>query len=184
MGNRTGAESDYRTALELRKKIYGPNHVLVAATLRNYGRLVYERNPEEGEKLLREAADIYANSSDRPAFEYANTLLALGEAERKRGDLADARETFQKARDVAAQGLGEKHPVYANALASLALVDEAMHQNTEAAEQLHKAIAIVTESEGAEPSRSCPLSGRSGRALRSARQLRRRAPAVSPKLRN
>jgi len=63
MGNRTGAESDYRTALALRKKIYGPNHVLVAATLRNYGRLVYARNATEGEKLLREAADL---SDDAP----------------------------------------------------------------------------------------------------------------------
>lgn len=148
MGNRTGAESDYRTALELRKKIYGPNHMLVAATLRNYGRLVYARNPAEGEKLLREAADIFGNSSDHPAFEYANALLALGEAQRKRGDFPAARESFQKARDVAAQGLGPKHPVYANALASLALVHEALHENTEATEQLRQAIAIVTESEG------------------------------------
>jgi CHAT domain-containing protein/Tfp pilus assembly protein PilF len=148
MGNRTGAESDYRTALALRKKIYGPNHVLVAATLRNYGRLVYARNATEGEKLLREAADIYANSSDRPAFEYANTLLALGEAQRKRGDLADARATFQKALEVAVQGLGRKHPVYANALASLALVHQAAHEDTAAVAQLREAIAIVTESEG------------------------------------
>lgn len=148
MGNRTAAESDYRTALELRKKIYGPNHVLIAATLRNYGRFVYTRNPEEGEKLLREAAEIYANFPNRPAFEYANSLLALGEAQRKRGDLAGARETFQKARDVAEQGLGAKHPVYANALASLALVHQALHENAEALEQLHQAISIVTDSEG------------------------------------
>ena len=148
MGNRTGAESDYRTALELRKKIYGPNHVLVAATLRNYGRLVYIRNPAEGEKLLREAADILGHSSDHPPFEYANALLALGEAERKRGDFPAARESFQKARDVAAQGLGEQHPVYANALASLALVHQALHENTEAGDQLRQAIAIVQESEG------------------------------------
>jgi CHAT domain-containing protein/tetratricopeptide (TPR) repeat protein len=148
MGNRTAAESDYRTALELRKKIYGPNHMLVAATLRNYGRLVYLRNAEEGEKLLREAVEMFGNSSDRPAFEYANSLLALGEAERKRGDFPDARGTFQQARDVAAQGLGTKHPVYANALASLALVDEALHQDSAAVEQLRQAIAIVSESEG------------------------------------
>ena len=148
MGNCTGAESDYRTALELRRKIYGPNHVLVAMTLRNYGRLVYARNPAEGEKLLREASEIYGNSSDRPAFEYANTLLAWGEAQRKRGDLPGARETFEKARDVAAQGLGTKHPVYANALASLALVHQAMHEYQEAGDQLREAIAIVTESEG------------------------------------
>ena len=148
MGNRTDAESNYRTALELRRKIYGPNHVLVAATLRNYGRLVYARDPEEGERLMREAVDIYGKSSDRPAFEYANTLLALGEAERKRGDLMDARATFQQARDIAAQGLGTKHPVYADALASLALIHEAMHEEAEAQDQLREAIAIVTESEG------------------------------------
>ncbi len=148
MGNRSGAESDYRTALELRKKIYGPNHVLVAATLRNYGRLMYERNPEAGEKLLQEAADIYGNSSDHPAFEYANTLLALGEAQRKRGDLAAALATFQKARDVAAQSLGTKHPVYANALASLALIHQAAREYQEAGDQLRQAISIVTESLG------------------------------------
>jgi CHAT domain-containing protein/tetratricopeptide (TPR) repeat protein len=148
MGNRTDAESGYRTALDLRKKIYGPNHVLVAATLRNYGRLVYARNAEEGEKLLREAVDIYGAASDRPAFEYANALLTLGEAERKRGDLTDARASFQQARDIAAQGLGTKHPVYANALASLALIHEAMHEDAEAEDQLREAIAMVTESEG------------------------------------
>ncbi len=148
MGNRTGAESDYRTALELRKKIFGPNHVLVAATLRNYGRFVYARNAEAGEKLLREAAAIYANAPDRPAFEYSNTLLSLGEAERKRGDLKDAHETFQKALYVAAQGLGTKHPVYASALVSLGLVQQAAYQYAEAGEQLREAIAIVKESEG------------------------------------
>ncbi len=148
MGNRTGAESDYRTALDLRKKIYGPNHELVAATLRNYGRLVYLRNPVEGEKLLREAAEILGKSSDHPPFEYANALLALGEAERKRGDFAAARETFEQARDVAAQGLGTQHPVYASALASLALVHQALHEDAAARDQLREAIAIVTASEG------------------------------------
>ena len=148
MGNRTAAESDYRAALELRKKIFGPNHVLVAATLRNYGRFLYARNTQESEKLLREAVDIYTHASDRPAFEYANTLLSLGEAERKRGDLADARQTLQKALDVAAQGLGANHPVYASVLASLALVQQAAHEYAEAEQGLRQAIAIVTESQG------------------------------------
>jgi tetratricopeptide (TPR) repeat protein len=148
MGNRAGAESDYQAALELRKKIFGPNHVLVAATLRNYGRFVYARNAEEGEKLLREAVDIYANASNRPAFEYANTLLALSEAERKRGDLPAARETIQKALDVATQGLGTNHPVYASALRNLGLVQEATHQYADAEKGLLQAIAIVSEIQG------------------------------------
>ena len=148
MGNRAGAESDYETALELRKKTFGPNHVLVAATLRNYGRFVYARNAAEGEKLLREAVDIYANATNRPPFEYANTLLALSEAERKHGDLQGARETVQKALDVAAQGLGTKHPVYASALRNLALVEEAEHQYADAEKGLRQAVAIVSEIQG------------------------------------
>ena len=148
MGNRTAAESDFRAALQLRKKIFGPKHVLVAATLRNYGRFLYARNAQESETLLREAVDIYANAPDRPAFEYANTLLSLGEAERKRGDVAAARQTLQKALDVAAQGLGTEHPVYASVLASLALVQQAVHQYAEAERGLRQAIAIVTESQG------------------------------------
>jgi CHAT domain-containing protein/Tfp pilus assembly protein PilF len=148
IGNRAGAESDYQTALELRKKIFGPNHVLVAATLRNYGRFVYARNAAEGEKLLREAVDIYSTASNRPAFEYANTLLALSEAERKRGDLPDARETIQKALDVAAQGLGTNHPVYASALRNLGLVQEAAHEYVEAEKSLRQGIAIVSEIQG------------------------------------
>ncbi len=148
MGNRAGAESDYETALELRKKIFGPKHVLVAATLRNYGRFVYARNAAEGEKLLREAVEIYADSSNRPAFEYANTLLALSEAERKRGDLPAARETIQKALDVAAQGLGTNHPVYASALRNLALVQQAAREYADAEKGLRQAIAIVSEIQG------------------------------------
>jgi len=148
MGNNAAAESDYRTALGLRKKIFGSNHVLVAATLRNYGRFVYARNADEGEKLLREAVDIYSNALDRPPFEYANTLLALGEAQRKRGDLQAARETLQKALDVASQGLGTNHPVYASVLASLALVQQAAHEYEQAEQRLRQAIAIVTESQG------------------------------------
>jgi CHAT domain-containing protein/Tfp pilus assembly protein PilF len=148
MGNRSGAESDYLATLELRKKIFGPKHVLVAATLRNYGRFVYARNADQGEKLLREAVDIYANAADRPAFEYANTLLSLGEAERKRGDLPGARQTLQKALDVAAQGLGTDHPVYASVLVSIALVQQAAHEYAEAERGLRQAIAIVTESQG------------------------------------
>ncbi|HEX5230046.1 MAG TPA: CHAT domain-containing tetratricopeptide repeat protein [Bryobacteraceae bacterium] len=148
MGNRTGAEADYKTALDLRRQIFGPGNLLVASTLRNYGRLVYIRNPAEGERLLREAAEIIGNSQDRPAFEYANALLAWGEAERKRRDYPDAFKTFEKARDIALAGLGAKHQLYANALASLALVHQAMHEPKEAGDLLQQAISIARESEG------------------------------------
>jgi len=142
MGNFSGAEADYTAALGARKKIFGPNHILVAATLRNYGRLIYARNPVEGEKLLADSVDIYSKSPDHPAFEFASALLALGEAQRKRGDIAAARKTLHQALEVSSQGLGEKHPVYANAL------NEAGREFSEAERGLRAAIDIVAETHG------------------------------------
>jgi CHAT domain-containing protein/tetratricopeptide (TPR) repeat protein len=148
LGNPAAAKADYQAALEARQKLYGPNHVQVAAILRNYGRLMAATNPAEGEKLLREAVDIYAKAPDHPAFEYANTLLALGEAQRKLGDLAAARKTVQTALEVAEQGLGTKHPVYADALGELALIHQAAREYAEAERRFHEAIDIVGETDG------------------------------------
>lgn len=147
MGNRTAAESDFRKALELFRKIYGPDHLSLGGPLRNLGRLVYDRNPEEGEKLFREAIDLYARSPNRPAFEYASTLLGLGEAERSRAN-ADARQTFERALQVAEEGLGDKHPLYARALADLGLVHQSAREYAEAEQRLRQAIAIAAETHG------------------------------------
>jgi len=148
MGNPQAAVADYKTALEVRRKLYGANHVQAAAVLRNYGRLVAATNPAEGEKLLEEAAGIYAKAADRPPFEYANTLLSLGEAQRKLGDLASARKSIQSALDVARDGLGPKHPVYADALSEMALVDQAAKEYAEAERSFEDAINVVTETLG------------------------------------
>ncbi len=148
LGNPAAAAADYQAALEVRRKLYGPKHVQVAAILRNYGRLVSSANPAEGEKLLQEAADIYAATPDHPAFEYANTLIALGEAQRKRGDLPAARKTIQTALEVTEQGLGTKHPVYADALAELALIHQGAREYAEAERRFGEAIAVVSETHG------------------------------------
>ena len=148
MGNFAAAEADYSAALAARRKLFGPNSALVAATLRNYGRLVYARNRAEGEKLLQESVDIYSKSSDHPPFDFAGALLALGEAQRNRGDFATARQTFQQALDVASQGLGEKHPMYASVLNDLALVHQASHEFPQAEQRFKQAISIVTETHG------------------------------------
>jgi CHAT domain-containing protein/tetratricopeptide (TPR) repeat protein len=148
MGNRARAEADQRASLEVRKKVYGLDNPLVASTLWNYGRLIYNHNADEGEKMMRQAVEIFGKSDNRPAFEYAKALLGVGEAERKRADYPDAMKTFEKARDVASEGLGAKHPLYANALANLGLMHQAMHEPKEAEELLRQALDIVQESQG------------------------------------
>src|SRR5579883_526328 len=149
MGNVTAAEADFTAALAARRKIYGPNHELVAATLRNYGRLVFARDPKAGANLLQESVEIFSKSSDHPPFEFASALLSLAESQRKLGNLADAVKNLQQALDVAEKGLGQKHPVYASLLENLALVHQAAHEYPQAEERLRQAIAIVTETQGA-----------------------------------
>jgi CHAT domain-containing protein len=148
LGNVTVAESDYRKALELKRKIHGPDALTVGASLRNLARLVYGRNPEEGEKLFQETVDLYGKNPKPPAFDYASALLGLGEAQMKRGDLAAGRGTLQHASDVAAKGLGTKHPLYAAVLSDIGPVHQAAREYADAEQRLQEAIAIVKETHG------------------------------------
>jgi CHAT domain-containing protein len=148
LGNFTVAEADHRKALELKRKIYGPDALTVGASLRNLAHLVSLRNRAEGEKLYQEAVDLYAKDPKAPPFDYASALLGLSEAQRNRGDLAAARATLQLASDVAAKGLGTKHPLYAAVLCDLGLVHQAAREYPQAEQALQQAIDIVRETHG------------------------------------
>ncbi len=148
LGNFTVAEADHRKALELKRKIYGPDALTVGASLRNLAHLVSLRNRAEGEKLYQEAVDLYAKNPKSPPFDYTSALLGLSEAQRSRGDLAAARVTLQLASDVAAKGLGTKHPQYAAVLCDIGLVHQAAHEFPQAEQALQQAIDIVRETQG------------------------------------
>jgi CHAT domain-containing protein len=142
------AEADNRKALELKRKIYGPDALTVGASLRNLAHLVSLRNRAEGEKLYREAVELYAKNPKAPPFDYTSALLGLSEAQRNRGDLVAALTTLQLASDVATKGLGTKHPLYAAVLCSLGLVHQAAHEYRQAEQALQQAIDIVRETQG------------------------------------
>ncbi|MBI1787470.1 MAG: CHAT domain-containing protein [Acidobacteria bacterium] len=148
LGNLTVAESDYRKALELKRRIYGGGALTIGASLRNLARLVYGRNPSEGEKLFQQAVDLYRQNPKAPAFDYSSALLGLAEAQRNRGDLRAAREILRHASDVAANGLGMKHPLYAAVLRDLGLVHQAAREYPEAMRRLAQAVALVQETQG------------------------------------
>ena len=148
LGNLTVAEADHRKALELKRKIYGPDALTVGASLRNLAHLVSLRNRAEGEKLYREAVDLYAKDPKAPPFDYTSALRGLSEAQRDNGDLAAARATLQHASEVASKGLGTRHPQYAAVLRDLGLVHQAAHEYPQAEESLQQAIDIVRETQG------------------------------------
>ena len=148
-GNLTLAEADYRKSLELKRKLFGPDALTVGASLRNLARMVSARNREEGEKLFQEDVDLYARNPKPPAFDYGSALLGLAGAQRDRGELAQARETLQRASDTVTKGLGVKHPLYAAVLRDLGLVHQSAREYPQAEQCLRDAIAIVEESQGA-----------------------------------
>jgi CHAT domain-containing protein len=135
-------------SLEIKRKIFAPGNIAIGASLRNLARLILNRNPAEGEKLFQEAVDLYAKLPNPQPFDYASVLLGLGEAQRKRGDFADALPTLQKSLDVTAQGLGTRHPLYAGALSETGLVNQATGDYSNAERRFTEAIAIVTETYG------------------------------------
>ncbi len=149
VGNVTAAEADYRKALELKREIYAPDAFTIGASLRNLARLVYARNREEGEKLFKEAADLYARNPKPPAFDYASALLGLAEAQRSRGALVAARETLHRASDLVVEALGVQHPLYAATLSELGLVQQSAREYPEAERSLRDALAVAAESLGA-----------------------------------
>src|SRR5260370_21183660 len=51
IGHTDAAEADYRSALEIKRKIYAPQDISIRATMRNLARAVLTNNPAEGEKL-------------------------------------------------------------------------------------------------------------------------------------
>ena len=148
LGNLTAAESDYRKSLELKRKIFNPDAPTIGASLRNLARLVYGRDTAEGEKLFREAADLYGRNPKAPPFEYATVLMSLGEAERRRGDLAAANATLERASDLVAKALSTKHPLYAAVLRNRAQVHRTAREYAEAERLLQEAITIVRDTHG------------------------------------
>ncbi len=148
IGNVALAEADYRKSLEIKRKLFSPDSLNIGASLRNLAKLVYARNHAEGEKLFQEDADLYARNAKPPAFDFASALLGLAEAQRNRGDLKAAHATLEHAREVVANGLSAKHPLYAAALRDLGLVHAAAREFPQAEDYLRQAIAIVVETHG------------------------------------
>ena len=78
MGHPDAAEADYRKSLEIKRKIFAPENISIAASLRNLARVVLTRDTAEGEKLFQEAVDLYAKLPNPAPFDYASVLLGAG----------------------------------------------------------------------------------------------------------
>jgi CHAT domain-containing protein/tetratricopeptide (TPR) repeat protein len=149
IGNAAAARADYQRSLDLKKKLYGPSSPLALSTLRNLAHLTYTRDHLAGERLLTEAADVYAKAANPPPFDYASVLLGLGRAMRDRGALNEARAAVEQATEVSERGLGTSHPLYAAAVRDLGTIEAAAGDAAAAERHLRDAIAIAEQAHGA-----------------------------------
>ncbi|MCC7373989.1 MAG: serine/threonine protein kinase [Verrucomicrobiales bacterium] len=117
------AEQALVESLEIRRRIFGPEHAAVAATLNNLG-AVYrrQRRLEEAEKLTRDGLGIRTRLFGDESLEVAESLRNLAIVLVDRGLRPEGETAARRMLEIRRRLLGQDHPLVAASLADLAWV--------------------------------------------------------------
>lgn len=120
-GDAATSETLGREALELFRRRYGEEHLMVALSFERLG-LVYEARGElgEAEAAYREAIERFTRLSDRQIL--PGVLRSLGNLKVMKGEYAEAEALLRESLDLTRKNLGESHPEVARSLVFLAEV--------------------------------------------------------------
>jgi len=100
-GERREAEALFRSSLEMRRRLFGPEHSEVARALSNLGSaLCMQGRFDEGERLISQALDIQRRTLGQRHPDTAVTLINLGTALRQQGRLDEAESVLLNAHSV------------------------------------------------------------------------------------
>jgi CHAT domain-containing protein len=151
IGEYERAEQDLQRAVDLKSASpqIGRRAVTTAASLGNLAHLIYRRNRPAAEAMLREAADILAESKRAPAYEQINVLVALTRVEYDRGRFDEAMATLRQATEIAERAFGRQHPLYAATLREQGRIRQAAGDGPGAERVLLDALGIVELAYGA-----------------------------------
>lgn len=142
-----------RGPVVLKEELLGPRHFDVAIGLGNLGLLLLELGRvEQGEarqamldrsheRLARALANMEEITGPR-APQVAAPARNLGHVLLERGELAEARASYQRALDITVEAVGHEHPDVANVLEPLAEVALAQHDEVGARVYAERAISI------------------------------------------
>lgn len=122
-GESEDAESLYKEALVLRQAMLGPEHPLVAKSLRALGTLHYHRGERDlAERFYRDALRIYRQDSDPKSLpDRAVALESLASTLRAISQFEEAESLARESLAIHLELYGDQHPVYAATLVELAL---------------------------------------------------------------
>src|SRR5688500_5904678 len=140
LGIYPAAETHFRAALELRRRLFPAGHMDVANCLHNLGIVLAERGDLAGaESFLNEGLEMERKLHGEETASVATSLSALGRVLVGKGDLVGAESTLRRALEMRLKLLGEQHLDVAQSLDSLGVVlrqkgdlagAEAMHRRS------------------------------------------------------
>ncbi len=109
-----------REALSIRERLYGPEHVLVGATLYNLAIVSLNAHlPGEASGYIKRALAIYERLLGTEHRDVANALDVMGGIARKEGHLDEACAIAERVVALGARALPSDHPFQANFLHNL-----------------------------------------------------------------
>ena len=189
LGNPVQAEANYREALEIQRRLLGPEHADVGTLLNNLGVLMNATGRyAEAESVHREALKVRQAALGPAHPLVANSMLNLASSAEKRADPASALMLYKQAADIVRGSLGGDHPRLAAILRNWGVLLGNQQRPAEAVPLLREALRIRRAALGPEnrdtADAQAVLAGalrRSG-APREAETLTREALAINVKL--
>jgi eukaryotic-like serine/threonine-protein kinase len=144
------AKPFYDKALQVRRALYGDNHLVVAQSLNNLAAIPYQQGLlDEAQALHTRALAIRVAQLGELSPDVAISVNALAQIDSSRGDLDKARRGFERAIAIWNATIGPDHPDTAAAHNELGDVLRRMGKLPEATEHLRKALSVWTEKLGA-----------------------------------
>jgi serine/threonine protein kinase/Tfp pilus assembly protein PilF len=146
------AEAHLRTALEIRRRLYGEEHKDIAESLNDLGQLLSDKSfrRDEAEDLLRRALSMRRKLLGNDHLDVATSLVNLGFLMSQRDNEPAAGQMYREALAIRRAHLGPSHPQVAAAGRLLARAVKAGGELAEAESLLRDALKIQEGSGGGE----------------------------------
>lgn len=142
-GDWTGAFTQYKQALAIRKKRFGEEHPEMARSLDNLGELLGAQGNWDGAlRLHRRALAIRENVLGEEHPEVVASLMKIGEILRSQRDYAGAFAPYQQALAILQKVYGDTHPYAVTCLDNMGRLSEAQGDWTGALAHYEQALAI------------------------------------------
>jgi tetratricopeptide (TPR) repeat protein len=131
----------YERCLQIRRKVLGPAHPKVAATLNNLGNLLLMTDDFKEARAMHEQALLIRQAALGPDHpDVGQSMSGLGIALKSLGDYSGARKYYEQALEIQEKVLGPTHRRVALGYYNLAGVVALQGNREEALDLLHQAV--------------------------------------------